>query len=129
MRSSAIVDRVAALLERRWALRDILVEYFEPDGVILEQGRTEQQFLYVVEPSFVRLLDRETQRLVNECVEGDAFGSHGLILGGAGVDLRGQSRRAYGVSASPGPACRELPIAVRGCQFWYIRMRSKGSQR
>jgi CBS domain-containing protein len=89
MRSSAIVDRVAALLERRWVLRDILVEYFEPDGVILEQGRTEHQFLYVVEPGFVRLLGRRTQRLVNECAEGDAFGSHGLILGGA---LPGEAR-------------------------------------
>jgi CRP-like cAMP-binding protein len=115
MRSSAIVDRVAALLERRRVLRDILVEYFEPNGVILEQGRTEHQFLYVVESGFVRLPDRETQRLVNECAEGNVFGSHGLILGGAGVDLRGQSRRAYGVRASPGPARLELPIAVRGC--------------
>lgn len=94
MRSSAIIDRIAALLERaapfdrlspeerRWLLRDVLVEYFEPDEVILEQGRTVHGFLYVVESGFVRVLDRDTQRLVNECGEGDVFGSHGLIQGG-----------------------------------------------
>ena len=52
MGSSAIVDRITALLERavpfdrlqikerRQLLGRVLVEYFEPDEVILEQGRT-----------------------------------------------------------------------------------------
>ncbi|MEW6637317.1 MAG: DUF294 nucleotidyltransferase-like domain-containing protein [Actinomycetota bacterium] len=95
MRSSAIVDRVAALLERtppfdrlrqedrRRLLGEVLIEYFEPDEVILEQGRTRHEFLYVVESGFVRLLDNETQVLIRECAEGDVFGSHGLLRGGA----------------------------------------------
>ena len=125
MRSSAIVDRVAALLERaapfdrlepeerRWVLRDMLVGYFEPDEVILEQGRTEHQFLYVVESGFVRLLDRETQRLVNECVEGDVFGSHGLIPLSGRCPTRPGSSSLWCACFSR-PARRELPIAVRG---------------
>ncbi|MDP8926371.1 MAG: DUF294 nucleotidyltransferase-like domain-containing protein [Actinomycetota bacterium] len=95
MRSSAIIDRVAALLERtppfdrlppedrQRVLGDVLIEYFEPEAVILEQGRTLHEFLYVVESGFVRLLDTQTQILVNECGEGDIFGSHGLIRRGA----------------------------------------------
>jgi CBS domain-containing protein len=91
MRSSAIIDRVSSLLdravpfdrlpgdERRSLLRDMLVEYFEPDEVILEQGRIEHGFLYVVESGFARLIDTQTQRLMAECGEGDLFGSHGLI--------------------------------------------------
>lgn len=59
------------------------MEFFEADEVILEQGRTEHQYLYVVESGFVRLLDTETQRLIDECGEGDVFGSHGLVRGGA----------------------------------------------
>jgi CBS domain-containing protein len=69
--------------ERRRLLREVLVEFFEADEVILEQGRTEHRFLYVVESGFVRLLDTETQRLADECGEGDVFGSHGLVRGGA----------------------------------------------
>jgi CBS domain-containing protein len=94
MRSSAIVDKIAALLERavpfdrlgpeerRWLLREVVIEYFEPDEVILQQGRTEHGFLYIVESGFVRLVDRDTQRLIEECAEGEVFGSHGLIRGG-----------------------------------------------
>ena len=69
--------------ERRRLLREVLVEFFEADEVILEQGRTEHRYLYVVESGFVRLLDTETQRLADECGEGDVFGSHGLVRGGA----------------------------------------------
>jgi CBS domain-containing protein len=61
----------------------VLVEYFEPDEVILEQGRTAHKFLYIVESGFVRLLDTQTQRLIRECGEGKVFGGHGLIEGGA----------------------------------------------
>jgi CBS domain-containing protein len=95
VRSSAIIDRVAALLERtppfdrlppedrQRILGDLLIEYFEGDEVILEQGRTRHEFLYVVESGFVRLLDTQTQILVEECGEGDIFGIHGLIRRGA----------------------------------------------
>ena len=95
MGSSAIVDRIMALLERvvpfdrlqleerRQLLCEVLVEYFEPDEVILEQGRTTHEFLYIVESGFVRLLDTQTQRLVGECGEGRVFGGHGLVEGGA----------------------------------------------
>ena len=95
MGSSAIVDRITALLERavpfdrlrpeerRQLLCEVLVEYFEPDEVILEQGRTAHEFLYIVESGFVRLLDPQTQRLVGECGEGRVFGGHGLVKGGA----------------------------------------------
>jgi len=88
------VDRISALLERsapfgrldederRRLLGSVVVEYFGPDEVILEQGRTEHRHLYVVESGFVRLLDGETQRLVGEFGEGGVFGSHGLIRHG-----------------------------------------------
>jgi CBS domain-containing protein len=95
MGSSAIVDRITALLkraapfdrlrpeERHQLLCEVLVEYFEPDEVILDQGRTAHEFLYIVESGFVRLLDPQTQRLVGECGEGRVFGGHGLVEGGA----------------------------------------------
>jgi CBS domain-containing protein len=69
--------------ERRQLLCEVLVEYFEPDEVILEQGRTTHEFLYIVESGFVRLLDPQTQRLVGECGEGRVFGGHGVVEGGA----------------------------------------------
>lgn len=69
--------------ERRRILGDVLIEYFEPDEVILEQGRTAHEFLYVVESGVVRLLEAGTRRLVAEYGEGGVFGSHGLVRGGA----------------------------------------------
>lgn len=95
MGSSAIVDRITALLERavpfdrlqpeerRQLLGEVLVEYFEPDEMVLEQGRTVHEFLYIVESGFVRLLNPDTQRLVRECGEGRVFGGYGLVEGGA----------------------------------------------
>lgn len=68
--------------ERRRVLGDVLIEYFEPDEVILEQGRTAHGFLYVVESGFVRLLEAGTRLLVAEYGEGGVFGSHGLVRGG-----------------------------------------------
>jgi CBS domain-containing protein len=95
VRSSAIIDRVAAMLERtppfdrlppderQQLLSDLLIEYFDRDETILEQGQTRHEFLYVVESGFVRLLDTQTQILVEECGEGDVFGIHGLLRRGA----------------------------------------------
>lgn len=95
MRSSAIIDRVTALLERtapfdrfspetrQQMLGSMLIEYFAADEVILEQGRTGHEFLYIVESGFVRLLDTDTQLLVDECREGSVFGGYGLVRRGA----------------------------------------------
>lgn len=94
MRSSAIVDRVAALLERsapfdrlrdedrRRLLGEVLVEYFEAGEVVLEQGRTTHEHVYLVESGFVRLVDAATGRLAAEYGEGGVFGSHGPVRGG-----------------------------------------------
>jgi CBS domain-containing protein len=93
--SSAIMERLTGLLdrtppfdrlpaeERRSLPGDVLIEYFEPGEVILQQGRTSHEHLYVVESGLVRLVNVESRRLVGECGEGDLFGIYGLMRGGA----------------------------------------------
>jgi CBS domain-containing protein len=92
--SSAIAERVAGLLdrtppfdrlppgERRSLLGEVVIRYFEPGEVILQPGQTAHDYLCLVESGVVRLTDAETRRLVDECGEGDVFGSYGLVRGG-----------------------------------------------
>ena len=95
MSTSTIVGRLRSLLEntapfdllaesvREEILTDISVEYFQPGEVVLEQGSMVQKGLYIVESGVVRLMDMETQRLLDKCGEGEFFGSFNLIKGGA----------------------------------------------
>src|SRR5690606_9318217 len=87
MTRSTIVDRLRSLLEttapfnlltdevRDEVLTDVSVEYFQPGEVVLEQGSTVLKGLYIVESGVVRLMDVETQRLIDKCGEGEFFGS------------------------------------------------------
>lgn len=95
MSTSTIVGRLRSLLEttapfdmlsddvREEILTDVSVEYYQPGEVVLEQGTTMQKGLYIVESGVVRLMDIETQRLLDKCGEGEFFGSFNLIKGGA----------------------------------------------
>lgn len=94
MKSSVVTNRISKLLEtapgfdrlpeevRRRLLRKVSVRYFQPKEVILEQGSTAHEHLYIIESGCVRLADRESGRLVDEYGEGDLFGNYGLINGG-----------------------------------------------
>ncbi len=94
MESSVIAARISKLLEtapgfdrlpaevRRRLLGEVFVRYFLPEEVILEQGSTAHEHLYIIESGSVRLTDRESGQLVDEYGEGDLFGNHGLINGG-----------------------------------------------
>lgn len=94
MKSSVVADRIAKLLEiapgfdrlppevRQGLLGEVSVRYFRPEEVILEQGSTAHEHLYIIESGSVRLTNRETGRLVDEYGEGDLFGNYGLINGG-----------------------------------------------
>ncbi len=72
-------------------------------------------------------LDRDAQRLVNECVEGDVLGSHGLILGGAlPFEVRAIEPTVRVLLRVRHVESSRLRF-VGGGQIWYIRMRSRGS--
>ena len=58
------------------------LELYEPGEVILEQGVDIHRALFVVESGLVRLMDAETQRIIDMCGEGAQFGSYGLMQGG-----------------------------------------------
>ncbi len=93
--TSAIIDRIAGLLERtqpfdrlteaqrRDLLSDISIEYYNEGDVVLQQGSTQHPGLYIVEAGLVRLMDVAQQRLLDKCGEGDVFGSFGLLKGGS----------------------------------------------
>jgi len=94
VRNSVVARRVVELLEntpafdrlpvdvRRGLLGETHLRYYEPDEVILEQGRTEHEYLYIIESGFVRLTDAHTGRLVEEYGEGEMFGNYALMKGG-----------------------------------------------
>ena len=94
MKNSIVADRISSLFdgtpafdrlpgdERRRLLGRVTLRYFGPDEVILEQGTTAHDHLYVVESGYVRLKERESGRLVDEYGEGDIFGNYGLMKGG-----------------------------------------------
>lgn len=94
MKNSIVTDRISSLLdgtpafdrlpedERRKLLGRISLRYFGPDAVILEQGTTAHEFLYIIESGYVRLAEKESGRLVDEYSEGDIFGNFGLLKGG-----------------------------------------------
>ncbi len=94
MRNSIVADRISSLLgstpamdrlpedERRRLLGKVNLRYFGPDEVILDQGATAHEFLYVIESGYVRLTEKGSGRLVDEYGEGDIFGNYGLMKGG-----------------------------------------------
>lgn len=94
MKNSIVADRISGLLdgtpafdrlpedERRLLLGQVSLRYFGQDAVILEQGTTAHESLYVIESGYVRLSEKESGRLVDEYGEGDIFGNFGLLKGG-----------------------------------------------
>ena len=94
MKNSIVADRISSLLgstpaldrlpedERRRLLGRVILRYFGPDEVIVKQGITDHEFLYVIESGYVRLTEKESGRLVDEYGEGDIFGNYGLMKGG-----------------------------------------------
>ena len=94
MNNSIVADRISDLLdgtpafdrlpedERRQLLGRVSLRYFGPNSVVLEQGTTAHEFLYVIESGYVRLSEKESGRLVDEYGEGDIFGNFGLLKGG-----------------------------------------------
>ncbi|WP_047866683.1 DUF294 nucleotidyltransferase-like domain-containing protein [Rubrobacter aplysinae] len=94
MRDSVIGRRMLELLERapafdrlpedvrRGLLGETHLRYYEPGEVVLEQGLTEHDYLYIIESGFVRLTDAHTGRLVEEYGEGEMFGNYALMKGG-----------------------------------------------
>lgn len=95
MNNSVVADRILEVLGsapgfdllpgevRQRVLGEVMVRYFEAGSVVLNQGRTSHESLYVVESGFVRLINNETGRLVDEYGEADVFGNYGLMRGGA----------------------------------------------
>ncbi len=95
--TSAITDRLRTLLEntppfdrlpaeeRNSILTDVSIEYFSPGEVLMAQGSATPRGLYIVESGVVRLMDLDTQRLVDKCGEGDFFGSFNLVKGGVAI--------------------------------------------
>ncbi len=94
MKDSVVAGRIMELLDnapafdrlpgevRRRLLGETHLRYYEPGEVILEQGRTEHDYLYMIESGFVRLTDATTGRLVEEYGEGEMFGNYALMEGG-----------------------------------------------
>ena len=94
MKNSIVTDRISGLLdgtpafdrlpedERRNLLGRVSLRYFGQDAVILEQGTTAHEFLYIIESGYVRLSEKESGRLVDEYGERDIFGNFGLLKGG-----------------------------------------------
>ena len=84
-------------------LRDALVASYGPGDRVLPQGEETHEHLYVVAEGHVRLEDAQTGRLIDECGEGDAFGSFGLLRGGP---------RPYEARAAEPTTCVLLPAAA-----------------
>jgi len=107
-----VPDRVVTLVEstppfdllspalRQQLVRDLLVEYFEPDERILVQGAAAPEHLYLVESGSVRLVDVRRGCLVDVCGEGDTFGAADLLAGG---------EQLYEAVASEPTVCALLP--------------------
>ncbi|MDQ4105694.1 MAG: DUF294 nucleotidyltransferase-like domain-containing protein, partial [Actinomycetota bacterium] len=94
MKNSIVADRISNLLatapafdrlpkgECRRLLGKVILRYFDPDEVIVAQGTTDHDFLYIIESGCVRLKEKDSGRLVDEYGEGDIFGNYGLMRGG-----------------------------------------------
>ena len=94
MRNSVVAERIADLLgtapafdrlpreERERLMGRVSMRYYGPKEVILEQGTTRHEYLYVIESGSVRLAEKESGRLVDEYGERDLFGNYGLMNGG-----------------------------------------------
>jgi CBS domain-containing protein len=84
-------------------LADVLVDSFEPGDVVLAQNADAHAYLYVVTAGHVRLADAQTGRLIDDCAEGDTFGSYGLLRGGP---------RPYEARAVEPTTCALVPAAT-----------------
>ena len=94
MKNSVVLDRILELLRsapafdrlpedvRERLLGEVSVRYYGPGEVILEQGATAHERLYIIESGSVRLTEKESGRLVDEYGEKDIFGNYGLMNGG-----------------------------------------------
>ncbi|MFN3596360.1 MAG: putative nucleotidyltransferase substrate binding domain-containing protein [Rubricoccaceae bacterium] len=69
--------------ERRRIVGSMTLEIYEPGEVILNQGEDVHRALYIVQSGVVRLVDAETNRLIDMVGDGSQFGSYGLVQGGA----------------------------------------------
>lgn len=91
----SLFDRIADLLartepfdtltdeERQRLLQKMTLELYAPGEVILQQGEDIHRALYVVEDGLVRLADAASGQTVDMVGPGSAFGSYGLVQGGA----------------------------------------------
>jgi CBS domain-containing protein len=68
--------------ERGDLLEAALVAGYASGDRVLPQGEETHEHLYVVAEGHIRLVDVHTGRLIDECGEGDTFGSFGLLRGG-----------------------------------------------
>ncbi len=94
MKNSVVLDRISELLAltpafdrlpedvRGQLLGEISLRYYALDEVILEQGTTTHDYLYIIESGSVRLTEKESGRLVDEYGEKDVFGNYGILNGG-----------------------------------------------
>ncbi len=94
MANSVVLKRISELLGstpafdrlteevREGLLSRISLHYYEPEELILEQGATAHEHLYIIESGSVRLVEKESGRLVDEYGEKDIFGNYGLMNGG-----------------------------------------------
>ncbi|GAB5518918.1 MAG: putative nucleotidyltransferase substrate binding domain-containing protein [Rhodothermales bacterium] len=64
-------------------LQDITISYVQEGDVLLRQGSTVHDYLYIVSSGLIRLIDQETGWLLDKCGRGQTFGSFGMIKGGA----------------------------------------------
>ena len=94
MKNSVVAERIADLLattpafdrlpqeDREQLMGRVSMRYYGPEEVILEQGTTRHEYLYIIESGSVRLTEKESGRLVDEYGERDIFGNYGLMNGG-----------------------------------------------
>ncbi|CAN5885522.1 DUF294 nucleotidyltransferase-like domain-containing protein [soil metagenome] len=94
MKNSVVLDRISELLAsapafdrlpedvREQLIGKVFLRYFAPDEILLEQGTSTHEHLYILESGSVRLAEKDSGRLVDEYGEKDLFGNYGLMNGG-----------------------------------------------
>ncbi|MEM1322978.1 MAG: DUF294 nucleotidyltransferase-like domain-containing protein [Bacteroidota bacterium] len=60
---------------------NIVIQYYEPQQILFEQGDTTHDYFYIVREGAVQLLRKEGDKkiLIDECDEGDVFGIRPLL--------------------------------------------------
>ncbi|MEM6963194.1 MAG: DUF294 nucleotidyltransferase-like domain-containing protein [Bacteroidota bacterium] len=60
----------------------VIIQYYEPEQFIFEQGKNPADYFYIVKEGAVQLLRKEVDKkiLVDECDEGDVFGIRPLLV-------------------------------------------------